>query len=547
MQKISVLIVDDEKPARELLKRVIDWEEFGFYICGEAKNGEEAYVLYKTCSPDIIITDIQMPRMTGLELIKKIREEDSEKSFIILSCYENFSYAREAIRMNVEDYLLKDLLVADDLKRLMLTIGEQKIAAKRTSEQLIAPHNKSNQNPNIEHLVSTKMQSNQELKRRLMNLDTKSICEMLKLDNHYKYVVFIVSIDNYYNSKDKYFEHSKELLKSKLTTILENYNREINNNLVEFAYVGNGKYFVIVKIGDYRSENKTIQEIYNIANTMRKSFLDIEYEHTLSIGISKVFADEKELVERYTEAYDALGYRFFLGKNKNIHYTTVLPKVTNISEESLNNLINQIKEGLEHKDIESIIKKIREIYLENLFGFMQYNYLKEVNDRMFYLISDFCNTYQIKYQELFGVNYLPMQKVDQFDTVDEICTWFMMCFEKGLEIAQATRHYSRHIKDAIAYIESHYASGISLSEVSEVLNLHKVYLSRLFKEEVGMTISNYILNYRMEAAKKLMCQTNLKLYKIAEHVGYTNAKHFMVSFKKSEGITPKEYRERINK
>ena len=547
MQKISVLIVDDEKPARELLKRVINWDELGFYICGEAKNGEEAYALYKTCSPDIIITDIQMPRMTGLELIKKVREEDSEQPFVILSCYENFSYAREAIRMNVEDYLLKDLLATDDLKRLMLTIGEQKIAAKRTSEQLVAPHNKSNQNPNIEQLARTKMQSNRELKQSIMSLDTKRICEILKLDNQYKYVVFIVSIDNYYNSKDKYFEHSKELLKSKLTTILENYNREINNNLVEFAYVGNGKYFVIVKIGDYRSENKTIQEIYNIANTMRKSFLDIEHEHTLSIGISKVFADEKQLVERYTEAYDALGYRFFLGKNKNIHYTTVLPKVTNVSEESLNNLINQIKEGLEHKDIENIIKKIREIYLENLFGFMQYNYLKEVNDRMFYLISDFCNTYQIKYQELFGVNYLPMQKVDQFDTVDEICTWFMMCFEKGLEIAQATRHYSRHIKEAIAYIESHYASGISLSEVSEVLNLHKVYLSRLFKEEVGMTISNYILNYRMDAAKKLMCQTNLKLYKIAEHVGYTNSKHFMVSFKKSEGITPKEYREKINK
>ncbi len=119
----KVLIVDDELPARETLKKIIDWNQTQFEICGVARNGKEGIDMFETFRPDLIITDIQMPVMDGIRLIQMVKEVCVNQKFIILSCHEKFQYARAALKLGVEDYLLKDLLNPDDLYVLLNKIS----------------------------------------------------------------------------------------------------------------------------------------------------------------------------------------------------------------------------------------------------------------------------------------------------------------------------------------------------------------------------------------------------------------------------------------
>ncbi|PKM51362.1 MAG: hypothetical protein CVV02_07085 [Firmicutes bacterium HGW-Firmicutes-7] len=529
MANLKVLIVDDEKPARELLNRLIDWNELGFEVCGEAKNGKEAYEMYIKMKPDIIITDIQMPIMTGLELIKKIREADSEQRFIILSCYEEFSFAREAVRMNVEDYLIKDLLKKEDIIQLLLSVYVNKVQAVKQR---------------VKEDEKAQIKNNEKLIGCIDNQDNVGISECLQLEQNINYAVLIVSIDDYYSSKMNYKEYAKEKIKNNLTSTLERFNDEQKQKIIQtFAYIGNGKFIVIVIITSDSSESFKLKNSFNIVNNLRAAFSTRDQQHTISISISRDFQGVDSFKERYVEANEVLKYRLFLGKEKNLNYNLSIPKLTKMSEQTLKNKIDKIIEDINNNDISKLKKEITDLYKENLSGFMQYNFLKEVNGQLFYLLSNICKQNNITYGELFGINYLPVQMVDQFDTVEEIIEWFIQNFEQAIYIISEKTRYSRRINDAILYIEENYELAISLHDISEALNIHKVYLSRIFKEETGVTISRYILNYRINIAKKLIETTNMKLYEIGEKAGFINSQHFVVCFKKIEGITPKEYRE----
>ena len=128
----SVMLVDDERPSRELLKLLIDWKDANFFICCEAPDGLDAFKKYLIYKPDLVITDIQMPAMDGLALIEKIRDENPEQLFVVLSCHELFSYARSAIKLGVHDYLIKDSLTSEELFGILERV-KKKLPKERLS------------------------------------------------------------------------------------------------------------------------------------------------------------------------------------------------------------------------------------------------------------------------------------------------------------------------------------------------------------------------------------------------------------------------------
>lgn len=533
MTMIKVLIVDDEKPARELIRSIIDWQELGFEICGEAKNGREALELYYMFEPDIIITDIQMPIMNGLDLIKEIRETDADQRFIVLSCYEDFSYAREAFLMNVEDYLIKDLLKKEELIQLLLSIADSKEKASKIF---------------LEDGANYLIQNNKGLIDYIAKHGSREVRDSVRLEANNTYRIIIISLDDYYKNTLSGEEYDREKIKNNLIQTLESFNSRLSQNIINtFAYIGNGRAVAIIRIMNSINESIKLKSTFSIISKFRANYYERDQGHTLTISISRDFNNLDGFMERYQEAYRALRYRLFLGKNKNIIYNISIPRLTQMSEQALAIKIEKIKSAVEESATNEMKHHIQSIYKENLKGFMQYNFLKEVNGQLFYLISDLCNRNNIIYRELLGYNYLPVNMVDELDTVDEITGWFEACFERIIEMKREKSKYSRHIKDAILYIKENYDQPISLNEISETLNIHKVYLSRIFKEETGVTISSYILNIRIMIAKKLIESTNMKIYEIAEQTGFKNAQHFVVSFKKVEGITPKDYREKREK
>ncbi|MDF1618566.1 response regulator transcription factor [Petrocella sp. FN5] len=530
MSNYKVLVVDDEKPARELLIGLIDWEAFGFEICGEAKNGKQAFEKYEEMHPDVIITDIQMPLLDGLGLIRKIREKDEVQKFIILSCYEEFAFAREAVKMHVEDYLIKDLMKKEDLVQLLLSIRKKEVKNVEDKQQKI-----KNQ---------FFLKSNSEIKEMILNNEMYRIGDQLTLDALSIYSIFIISIDDYYLRNIPSSGYNKESIKDCLLRTLEYINQDNEGTVVnEFTYLGFGKFFVLVKTKKEISEHDVSQKFSATANQIRYRFNEKDHEHTISIAIGRPFNSIQVFEEAYNQAQMLLNYRLFIGKDKNIIYSSNLPNTTRMSEASLTHKMKMLIEAINNHDLIKMKLEIGEIYKSNVKGFMQYNFLKGVNEQLGYLITDFCNCNGINHRDVFEDHYIPIQLLNEYDTVEEMAEWFTEKIENIIQIDKNKKKYSRHISDAILFIEENDSMPISLNEISEALNIHKVYLSRIFKEETGITLSKFILNHKMRKAKELIVSTNMKFYEIGERLGYSNAQHFVVAFKKNEGITPKKYRD----
>lgn len=529
MSDLKVLIVDDEKPAREILNQLIPWEELGYYICAQAKNGKEAYEKYLKCRPDLIITDIEMPIMNGLEFIRKIRENDSEQKIVILSCYEEFSYAKEAIKMNVVDYLIKDVLKKEDVYQLLFNIKQEISVSK--------------QNNVMEDESVRIKKTDDEFKRYLLSPITEQSDEYkidIQEDNTYQ--LLLISIDEY-NNFEKNSTTKKEYAKNKLFETLSSFvNNNITNTIDTFAYIGDGKFVVLIKMKKVNSEKLFMQACGALANNIREHYYKTNHSLTITIVISKAIYKKEDIKRRYEEAEETLNYRFFIGKGKNLFHNLSISQITNVTDSVIKQSVKNVKKAIEDCEFKRLKELVEDLYNKRLKGFMQYNYLKEVNGKLVLLISDFCNKYQISYNEIFDKNYIPLEEVNNFDTVEEMNQWFIKHFKLLIDLKKEKTKYSRHISDAILYIQESFSSKITLEEVSEVLNLHKVYLSRLFKEETGMTLTGFILKVRMDKAMELIESTNMKFYEIGEKVGYDNTQRFFVAFKKYTGVTPKKYR-----
>jgi|GEM_PF-593697 Response regulator containing CheY-like receiver domain and AraC-type DNA-binding domain len=537
MSKLNVLVVDDELPAREMLSYLIDWKTTAFEITALAKNGRDALAKYEEFRPDLIITDIQMPVMDGLALIKAIKEISKDPKFVILSCHEQFSYAREAIKMGVTDYLIKDLITPQDLLTVLMKVQkeleEQQVTVLNDRSTKFMPQNEFYDASKSRVLKAIVLENRPSIEKQDL---VDKFCLNLKSNT---FVLFLVSLEKRVLDKD--YSSWINIERNIFDTVEEILNMGQGG---ECFYYQNGEFIIIANLDDIVSELKFISRSYEIAHAVYrkiKAALDIE----VTIGVSRGFYGFKDITDCYKEALSVTKYKMFLGKGKIIFYNTILSKVNSLNSDTLTKKIDSITLSLEKNDFRTLSHEVKTIYQEDLRGFMQYNYLKEVNAKMYGIILAACHKSNIKYDDIFGCSYLPIQKVEDLDTAYEIGEWFIQAFARIITIKSEleSKKYSRHIKAAIEFIASNFKSNIGLSEIAEALDLHKVYLCRLFKQETGDNLANYILKLRIEEAKRIISTSNEKLYKIAEQVGYTNIQQFSAAFKKIAGVTPSEYRE----
>ena len=528
MSYLKVLIVDDEKPSRELLSMLINWEELGFQIVYKAKNGKEAFEQYQKIKPDLIITDISMPVMNGLELISAIRENDHNQKIVILSCYEEFSYAKEAIRMGVSDYIIKDMITKEDLYSLLLNIKEQIGLKDATLE---------------DDNIANNEELNRELKKIILDSNYKPLEYKINIKKNKLYLLLLISIDGYNAYLESNTTIKKEFAKSKLTEALKNVNlSNKGSDIVTYSYIGDGKFVVLVEIEKGNSELETIKESHILANQIRNICNKYNDKRSITIVIGRSFREVSDIKDKYLEGEEILKYRLFYGENKNLLYNLSIPKVTKVSERTVENLLRKIEEFIDSNDYENLKNTIKEMYINNLKGFMQYNYLYEINLKLLLIISKYCNSFNIDYKIVFNENNIPLGKVNSLNTIEEMQEVFLNYFKILIDRNKERVKFSRHISDAIEYIKDNYHQKIMLEELADILHIHKVYLSRLFKDETGMTVTEYIVKQRMEKAKELIINTNMKFYEIGEKVSYNNSQQFFTAFKKYTNDTPKRFR-----
>lgn len=533
----DILIVEDEIPAIESIKLILESIESNFKIANVAFNGKQGYDKYLRYKPDLIITDIEMPIMDGLELIRKVREQDSQQEFVILSCHENFHYAREAVRLNVSEYLIKDLLTPEDLLDVLNRI-ENKLRRDNSSRDAIKLQHSSDQFSLateafiIANLITQDLPYNKKndyIKQMNINANKKFGAACLKLMD---------------SSNIKKSDHVfKDSLINEIFMC-------ISEELKETGYcthIRNGEFALLLLTDDVGSKHHYTSQCYGIANNIRNRILK-DYKINIFIGISDQFNSLHDLDKKYNQAYDLTKYSVFFGVNKIIFSNNVvIGSLVHVDPSDLDKKLLGIKTYVKKGDYKQVKNTIEELYFNDIRGFMQFNYLKHVNAVLLGYIFELCNEYGIKYNEIFDCDYIPVEIVDNLNSIEEIVEWFCNVFEKIINVyanSVTETKYSRNVRDAIDYINSYYHHKISLDDIAQSIGIHSVYLSKIFKQETGKNIIEYIREKRIKEAKELLISTNYKIYEIAEKLGYKYVQHFNNDFYKITNQSPSEFRER---
>lgn len=527
----NVLIVDDEAPARALLKLKVDWTSINCSIVGEAKNGQEALDLYHALKPDLIITDIQMPVMNGIELIKAIRQVSKSQPIIILSCHESFSYARKAIQLGVQDYLIKDSFETDELYSIITDMFD----ARMNKRQVIAATVQSNTDHQKSLMTKSLMTSSYDQ----ATIDQVISTHDLDLKGHQFSLLYIdieILGQDPANPIQAYSLTDIELIQNLIRLSMKDLAQG------EVCYDRGNVFIVICTIPDCHSDLMCRRETIALANHIRHSLAE-HYPVQTTVGISNTLSHLTQLNKAYEESQLAANRKIINGYDK-----TYLSTVTTTIEDDhyikiLNVKLARINKALEEATFGPIEKELHDIFLQNLKGFMQYNYLKHTNWTLLGMLIDYCSHNALSYTDIFG-SRSPWEDIMDIKTVDGMYTWFKKAIhhiEAGLKVEENTA-YSYHVSKSIQYIKDHYSDAISLKALSDELDINNAYLSRLFKKETGIGLTDYINQVRIDKAKELIETTHKKMYEIAELTGFNNNQRFFSVFKKVVGESPGDYK-----
>ncbi|UKS28167.1 response regulator [Paenibacillus sp. HWE-109] len=531
----KVLIVDDEVLARVGIKSFVQWEEAGFEIVGEAENGKKAFAMIKDLKPDVVITDIHMPVMNGIDLIKTVKEEKIPVNFIVLSSYNDFEYVKEAMKLGADDYILKLEMEPESLNELLNTLKE-KIEAEHTrksEEDIHVKHTKENISTIKEKLfkdmVFGNKYRNEEFKERLkaiqMELPQKNLfCIVLHLDNKGRF--------NKRDVKDGY------LLDFAILNI-------INEILSDFRY-GNvfcsqpEEYVIIFSEGKEENRdrmNEKLAQMERLIKRYLKEYLNIN----VSIGISDVFQEYVKLQVAYQQALYAVNQNFNFQIGSAIRYTEIVPRSV-ATDLSIKIDFKDLERQLEAADVEGI-QNCFDIIINSFLGAaasLTREYLRATCAALVLIINSYLDESGVEKGELWQAD--PYKQLEELKTQKDFISWIEKLKNTLLEVFKQTDESKRMIVKAKQFIIKYYMEDISLDSVAEHISISPNYLSTVFKKETGHNFIDYLTNARIEAAKKLLKEQKYKIYEISKMVGYENEHYFSRVFKKITGMSPIKFK-----
>jgi two-component system response regulator YesN len=524
MQK--VMIVDDELIFRDYLRTVLDWETLGFTISKEARNGVEALELIHEDCPDIALIDITMPFMDGLELSEKLKEQYPEVSIVLITGHNEFEYARKALKLGVEDYILKPfskdelLLTLVKLRQQYQKAQEDKLTLRENTELMKESF--------LGQLISREYAlSEEETIRRLQQLGIQAEPGF--------YVIACVEIDHMDRKWGK--ASDRLLMKYAVTNVLNEAMEESGNHLI---FNGpEGRILCLV-----RHQGEQGDELPSLEGYKKLCFLIKKYlKFTITVGVGRSKEGIKGVHASYGEALEALQNKFVLGHDRVIAYGEQLPNSVNepfypteANEELLVLLRLNSWEQLERK-LDDLFQTIRERRLSIDYIYVICMGLISVNLSYFeesgHPIAD-----------CFGEQFYPYNEIRKFESAELTFDWIKELFHKAVVYNSKHRNTrsSKIAKSAKAYIEQNYADpSLQLEQIAQHVFINASYLRAVFKKEIGITVSDYLTQYRMQQARELLGRNTVRLTDIAEKVGYNDPGYFSKSFKKFYGYSPSEY------
>ncbi|MBD2870863.1 response regulator [Paenibacillus arenilitoris] len=539
----KVLLVDDEADVRDGLVHEIDWEACGFAVAGTAENGKEAMELAERLEPDVVITDISMPFTDGLQLSEWLRVHCPLAKIVILTGYDEFDYARQAIRLSVDEYLLKPFS-SDSFTELLLKIKgkiEAEVAEREDVRQL-----KEHYRTSLPLLRETFLASLLTRKLPRSKIEEKAKNYGLRLFGA-RYAVAVIALHPPDEDGDAGAEHS--LRNSGDLDLMLHAMLNIAKELWEQQNLGSAFIhqdgIALLAVDEHGREEAWLRGMQETLETILKSIVHY-LKLPVTIGVGSIVGDLADVKDSFGDALAALDYRLVLGSGKVIF-------IHDVEDRSLGKLrFDELKEqalvrSLKVGTAEELGEAVDAVFCELRQSSYAYSdmqvYLLEAVTAVMRTAKDA----DINLDELYGTGFQPHAEIFKFSGLQEAQRWFLeFCLRVMKHISSKRQHaYKDIVEKAIRYTKEHYGDpDISIQKLCARLHISTGYFSGVFKKEVKMTFVQYLLHIRMEAAMELLRTTELKAFEIAERVGFADPNYFSFSFKKQVGVSPKEYRSR---
>ena len=541
---LKIFLAEDEVIVRETIKRMIPWEELGFELVGEAADGEMALPLLIRQKPDLLITDIKMPFMDGLTLAKLAKKELPELKIVILSGYDDFNYAKQAINIGVEDYLLKPITKNALIERLSEIRGryEHEKTQKEYYEKFqreMQAYEKNSSRDFFEALVRGSMDM-MEVYKKAEKLGVDIVAEA------YNILIFTMnSEEDFSGQKEGYSEWEAETLEM-LEEFFSGHPSAMlfRSNIFSYGVLLKGQKESIKEIT--KECVGKIQGILNRKESKREWFLAVgqpverlsqikKSYHTASRAFSQrylygeniLYYDEMEMMEHRSGQADTNDNAYLKKVDVNALNPAILQKfLSNGIQEEIENFVKDYFYAIGQEPMESLV--FRNYVILNV-RFSVITFLKGLG----------CDTEGMEPENTEEI------LVESGKNIENAIAYAEKMISRAITIRdQNSGNKNRSIlKTAVDFIDEHYMDeDISLNTAANVANVSSNHFSALFSQNMGQTFIEYLTSLRMNKAKELLRCTGMRSSEIAGEIGYKDAHYFSYLFKKTQGMTPSDYR-----
>lgn len=534
----KILIADDEYLERKALGIILK-ERSGIKdieIVGKAVKGEEAVELAVKNKADIVFIDIKMPGMNGLQAIKKIKAELPEARFVILTAYDEFEYVQEALKLNIEEYLLKPVkpekvktVVISLIKKIEASRKEEKVREKMKEKlNMVIPYIKMSF---VFDLIFLNIDTVEEIKSRTEFFDIDELPS----------AVMIADIDKFARTTVNQDEVRRQLHKKEVFSVIKDFAAAYSSLMI--VPMSSDK-IVILYFGEKKYQNKQIKNW--LRQTAEQMVADIKKktDFTITIGIGSYYDDPRMVDRSYYEALGAIRNSILVGEKSVIHWediknndyediaypydieTKLIEKLKTAKTEQLSELIDTLFDNWQLDDnFDSMMVKSR---ILELLGVLSRSAVEA----------------GANYKDISPLNYEYTQQLFKINTINALKKWLYSLVIKFIEKVDEVEEEDKEkiIYDGVKYIQSNFTDDISLTEAATAASLSVHYFSRLFKKEMGCTFKEYLTELRMREAKKKLKNRDDNIANIAKAIGYNNPGYFSKVFKKYEGMPPSEFR-----
>ncbi|SDW77389.1 response regulator [Paenibacillus sp. CF384] len=511
---MKIIIADDEPLVRIGIKSSFNWAAAGMEIVGEAADGEEALQLIEELQPDIVILDIKMPKKDGIEVLTALRDRGMRTKVIILSSFDDFVHVKQAMQLGALDYFHKPSMNVQEIMSLLQNIQAE--ARENRMSGAEAVEIKPGKAAILRELLAGSSERAEETKLKESNLYT---------------VLFTVK--RFGQILKRYTQGNAAYLPATIFNIVsELLAKEQETECMQLEY---NAFLVVLSHGDSNSTQASfthVNEIVYMIHNAMKRFLNIEP----IFGISNAFHAYAELPQAVDQARRALDMKFYHPNDPVLYYQNRKRDDESVQEQ-IGAAIVAMKDCLKEEKYDSFAAALAswEQLLQNYEG-MNERDVKKVYEGLLFMLS------------VGDDEDLPAGEAAQLDDFTECSSYYHAVFNEKLRarIIGKNKEYSPLIRNVVQFINTRYSENISLKLLGDTFHSSPNYISRLFKQEVGRGVFDYLNVVRIRQAKELLKDYRNKIYEIAEKVGFNSQVHFAIVFNKYEGMSPSDYRKELS-